>query len=188
MCYRLLDVETSPIYVRRDVVFNKQDFGPGTKRVSRRSLTETLEVQPSSDDILKWEKQDKPLPKEQSDPIQTPVRYGIDECIDAAVDSVQHHAYPVCQIVEPQGMQEALPDDCQRSGSKQPMLSMPHSYKMIPGTLWSYQVKYKLLEARSRVEVTGRRNNSKLGSFWRATRRSMGLVTTRPFHQFWCFN
>ena len=38
MCCRLLDVETSPIYVRRDVVFNDQDLGPGTERYLTKDL------------------------------------------------------------------------------------------------------------------------------------------------------
>ena len=41
-CYRLLDEETSRIYVRREVVFNEQHFGLGTKRDSHRSLSDTV--------------------------------------------------------------------------------------------------------------------------------------------------
>ena len=54
-----------------------------------------------------------------------------------------------------------------KSGGKQLMLSMPHSCRMRPGTLWRYQMEDKPLEAsgssRSSVEVTGRWNGSKLG-------------------------
>ena len=33
--YKLIDEEISWIYVSRDVVFNEQDFGHGTERISR---------------------------------------------------------------------------------------------------------------------------------------------------------
>ena len=39
------------------------------------------------------------------------MRYGIYEYSDAAVDSIQHHAYSACQIVEPQTMEKALVGD-----------------------------------------------------------------------------
>ena len=35
--YRLLDTETSQIYVRRDMVFNEQDFGHGTESLLHKS-------------------------------------------------------------------------------------------------------------------------------------------------------
>ena len=112
-CYKLLDEETSWNYVRREVVFNEQDFGHGTERVFCRSLPETLEVQPRSDDILNWEEQAKPLQMRQFERIRWPaVRYGIYDYVDAAVDSIHHHAYSTCQIVEPQTMEKALAGDC----------------------------------------------------------------------------
>ena len=93
--------------------FNEQDFGHGTNRVSRRSPPETVEVQPSFKGILKREEQAKPLQRTLSERIRRPpVRYGIDEYVEAAVDSIQHHAYSACQIFEPQTMEEALLDDC----------------------------------------------------------------------------
>ena len=95
------------------MVFNEQDFGHGTERISRRNPPETVEIQPSSDGILKRGKQAKPLQRRKSELIrQPPVRYGIDEYVDDAVDGIEHHAYSACQIVEPQTMEEALPDDC----------------------------------------------------------------------------
>ena len=55
----------------------------------------------------------------------------------------------------------------QTSGSKQPMLNMPHSCRTTPGIFWSYQVEDKLMEAigssKLSVEVTERWNSSKLG-------------------------
>ena len=56
-CYILFGEETSRIYVRRNVLFKKQDFGHGTTRHSRRSPPETVEVQPTSDGLLKGEEQ-----------------------------------------------------------------------------------------------------------------------------------
>ena len=47
------DLKTSWTYVRRDVVLNEQGFGHGSEKVSRRSPPETVEIQPSSDDIFK---------------------------------------------------------------------------------------------------------------------------------------
>ena len=82
-------------------------------RVSLRSPPETVQVQPSSDDILKREEQAKPLQRRKPEHIrQPPVRYGIDEYVEAAVDSIQHHAYSACWIVEPQTVEEAWEDDC----------------------------------------------------------------------------
>ena len=75
------------------MVFIGQDFLHGTERYSHRIPPETVEVQPSSDDILKLEEQAKPLQKRPSEPIRRPpVRCGIDEYVDDAVDSIQHHA------------------------------------------------------------------------------------------------
>ena len=112
-CYRLLDEETSRIYARRDVVINEQtsDVEP---RVSCTNPSETVEIQPSSDGILKQEEQAKPLQRRQSERIRPPpVRYGIDEYVEAAADSIQHlHVYSACQIVKTQTMEEALVDDC----------------------------------------------------------------------------
>ena len=39
------------------------------------------------------------------------MRFEVDEYVEAAVDSLQHHAYSACQIIEPQTMEEALADD-----------------------------------------------------------------------------
>ena len=112
-CYRLLDEETSRIYVRREIVFNEQDFEHGTERVSRRSPPETVEVQTNSEGILKGEEQAKPLQRTQSERIRRPlVRDVIDKCAEAAVDNIQHHAYSARQIIETQTIQEALVDDC----------------------------------------------------------------------------
>ena len=115
------------------MVFNEQDFGHGTERVSCRSPPETVEVQPSSDNILKREEEDKPLQRRQSERIKrNPVRYGIDEYVDAAVDSIKHHTYSACQIVEPQTMEKALAGDCSEEWKQQPMLSMLHSCRTRP--------------------------------------------------------
>ena len=92
-----------------EVVFDEEDFGYGTKRVSHTSSPETLEVQPSSDDILKREEQAKQLQRRQSQCFRLPpVRHGIGEYVDPDVDSIQHHAYFACQIVESQTMELAL--------------------------------------------------------------------------------
>ena len=75
------------------MVFIEQAFGHGNETVSRRSPPETVAVQPSSDDILKREEQAKPPQRRKSERIRRPpVRYGIDEYVDTAVDSIQHHA------------------------------------------------------------------------------------------------
>ena len=55
------------------------------------------------------------MQRRQSERIRRhPVRYGIDEYVDTAVDSIQHHAYSICQIIEPQTMEEALAGDCSK--------------------------------------------------------------------------
>ena len=99
------------------MVFNEQDFGHGTEGASRSSPVETVEVQPNSDVRLEEEEQAEP---EQAEPEQRrqserirrhPVRYGIDEYVDTAAESIQHHAYSACQIIEPQTMEEALAGD-----------------------------------------------------------------------------
>ena len=111
--YRLLDKETSLVYIRRDVVFNEQNFGHGTEGASRSSSPQSVEVQPSPDVLLKQEEKDEPMQRRQSERIrQHPVRYGIDEYVDTAADSIQQQAYSACQIIEPQTMEEALAGDC----------------------------------------------------------------------------
>ena len=53
------------------------------------------------------------MQRRQSERIRRPpVKYGIDEYVEAFVDSIQHHAYSACQVVGPQTMEEALADDC----------------------------------------------------------------------------
>ena len=58
------------MYVRRDVVFNEQVFEHGIERVSRRSPPETMEVQSSSEGVLKGEEQIKPLQRTKSECIR----------------------------------------------------------------------------------------------------------------------
>ena len=79
------------------------------------------------DDILEREEQAKPLQRRQSQCIRRPpLRYGIDECVGPAVDSIQHYAYSAFQIVNLTQWKKHWRVIAQRSGSKQPMMSIPH--------------------------------------------------------------
>ena len=103
--YRLLDEKTSQVYTRRDVIFNEKDFGK--EKPAQSEDSETLEVHSEPD--IESEKQDKPLTplltRQSERTRQPPIHFGIDKYV--AATSVQHVAYAVRQIDEPQTMAEA---------------------------------------------------------------------------------
>ncbi len=105
--YRLLDENTRRISTRRDVVFNEADFQVTKTSVSSEQV---VEVDPGHGSVETPEQGEEPRRSDR--PRRPLVRYGIDEYADMAVeDSVPHFAYNVCQIVEPQTMEEVLSSD-----------------------------------------------------------------------------
>ena len=107
--YRLLDERRSRVCIRRDVIFNEQDFGQSTEKPPQNEEPpETVEVESRPDEV--FEEQEELPPRRQSERTRQPsVRFGRDEYI--AATSVQHVAYAACQIAEPQTMDEALPGE-----------------------------------------------------------------------------
>ena len=110
------------MYVRRDMVFNEQDFVHGTESMSCRSPPETVEVQQSSDVILKGEEQAKPLQQRRAERIRrAPVRYGIDEYLDAAVEVSSITLIQAFRSSKLKQWMKRWQVIAQRNGSKQPI-------------------------------------------------------------------
>ena len=108
--YRLLDEKTSRVFIRRDVIFNEQDFGHKSE-VLKQDFPETFEADPKVEvePVVEQEQDAEPAQLRRSERSrQPPVRYGIDEY---ATPSVQHVALKAYQIAEPQSMEEALTSD-----------------------------------------------------------------------------
>ena len=108
--YRLLDEKTSRVFIRRDVIFNEQNFGHKSE-VLKQDSPETFEADPKVEiePVMEQEQDTEPEQLRRSERSrQPPVRYGIDEY---ATPSVQHVALKAYQITEPQSMEEALTSD-----------------------------------------------------------------------------
>ena len=108
--YRLLDEKTSRVFIRRDVIFNEQDFGHKSE-VLKQSSPETFEadIKVETESLVEPEQETEPeQPRRSERSRQPPVRYGIDEY---ATPSIQHVALNAYQIPEPQSMDEALKSD-----------------------------------------------------------------------------
>jgi hypothetical protein len=122
--YRLFDEETSTLVNRRDVIFNEEDFGELCEKIDLEvtepsivdeSLESEDEFQETEDGPQETEDEPIPVdtqtdgnsnqPRLSSRSRKPPVRFGTDEFIDLAV---QHSAYCVSQIEEPDSMKEAL--------------------------------------------------------------------------------
>ena len=102
--YRLLDEETSKVYIRRDVVFNEENFGYLPRKVLGKEESE-VEIEGS----VEQSEQTQPQEVRRSERTrQPPVRYGIDEY---AATTTLHLALNVCQIMEPRDIEEALASD-----------------------------------------------------------------------------
>jgi len=91
------------VIVRRDVVFNESDFGH-----AEENLTDKLDVDVSHEEASapEVEQQQYQRPQRQRRP---PARYGQDEYAETVMHEFVHHAaYNVCQIQEPNSLEEAL--------------------------------------------------------------------------------
>ena len=102
--YRLFDEQTRKCVVRRDVIFNENDFG---LQCSEETKVRT-EVDMSSDS----QEVAHVRPKRQCGP---PVRYGFDEYADVMTsdDNIHHTAY-LTSVIEPRSMEEAMSSDCSK--------------------------------------------------------------------------
>ena len=114
--YRLFDDETRKVFIRRDVLFNEIEFNRkhGEKAVDQSKVTINLSPRPEETNGSEESSQCPPDTTDDSSrrsqrQRQPPVRYGFDEFVDMATeDQVHHTAYHVCQILEPQTIEEAL--------------------------------------------------------------------------------
>ena len=86
------------MYIRRDVIFNEQDFGQSTEKIPQNEESpETVEVESRPDKA--FEEQEELPPRQQSERTrQSPVRFGREEYV--AATSVQHVAYAVLLCVK----------------------------------------------------------------------------------------
>ena len=103
--YRLINDQTSRVFIRRDVIFNEADFGHQATGIEKRMSVEvevnsTSEVSPEN--VQQGEEQCH-YPKRQR---RVPVRYGFDEYADLACTKGLEG-----QINEPRSIEEALASD-----------------------------------------------------------------------------
>ena len=103
--YRLINDQTSRVFIRRDVIFNEADFGHQAAGIEKRMSVEvevnsTSEVSPEN--VQQGEEQCH-YPKRQR---RVPVRYGFDEYADLACTKGLEG-----QINEPRSIKEALASD-----------------------------------------------------------------------------
>ena len=108
--YRLLDENTSKVFIRRDVIFSEKDFGHTAEAMLKPVSPETFEVHPKvgveAESPVEQSKETEPNELRRSERSRRPpVRYGLDEY---ASPSAQHLALKAYQLAEPQSMEEAL--------------------------------------------------------------------------------
>ena len=103
--YRLLDEKTRTIVKRRDVTFNESNFDL-SKTVTVKHITTDMgpEVSEQEEEPQRDEPQQEPRRSERES--RPPNRYGFSEYADTA--KVDHLAYNVSQIAEPNTIEEAL--------------------------------------------------------------------------------
>ena len=105
--YRLIDEETSRVYIRRDVRFNETGF-----HRDRTSSEDTVQIedQTSNDedqhDQIANEEGQQELPRCTGRERRPPVRFGQDEFADIVKEN--HIALNTCEIMEPKTMEEAM--------------------------------------------------------------------------------
>ena len=105
--YRLINLSTDKVVTRRDVVFNETDF-----RFFKRTNDESVSISPellneSEDETTEGEPQPEESPRRSQRAAQCPDYYGYSECADTATQ-VEHCAYSVQEIPEPETFDEAL--------------------------------------------------------------------------------
>ena len=101
--YRLIDENTSRVFIRRDVTFNEADFGLKEAEVEQQSSVE-VDIDPESE--LRQENGEQEREEERHYPERrkrVPVRYGIDEYASLGVEG--------SQINKPSSIEEALASD-----------------------------------------------------------------------------
>jgi len=147
--YRLLDEGTGKVIVRRDVTFNETDFGERAVKIDENTVVVEMTSSEPSQPVVQRER-----PQRQ---IRPPVRYGVDEYADTALeDAVCHNAFSACQILEPSTIDEALASDHATewrqaadleyksliSNNTWELVELPAGRKPI-GCKWVFKVKYR---------------------------------------------
>ena len=136
------------MYIRRDVVFNEEDFG---HEVRQNPCKEQSEVEIES--LTEQSQQTQPQELRCSEHSrQPPVRYRIDEY---AATSTHHLALNVCQVTEPQSIKDALEDDFseewkEAADSEFKSLMDNHTWDLVElpsgrkpiGSKWVFKVKH----------------------------------------------
>ena len=119
--YRLLDENTSRVFIRRDVVFKETDFGHKAEEVVKPRDTVEVDTTPDEANRPEAESQQPDQQRRSERQRRPPVKYGLDEYADTATvgDHIRHVAYNVCQLSEPQKSPDlgtALRDASQQIG------------------------------------------------------------------------
>ena len=161
--YRLLDESTNKIRVRRDVVFNENDFGHVNEHYSA-SIPESTPVKTYTIDTNSQEpmqsvsgentsNQQRPQLRRSERTHQPPKRFGVDEYVST---TAQHQACLASNITEPdtfkQAMESSLADEWYSAASQEydsllenetwDLVELPQGKATI-GCRWVFKTKHK---------------------------------------------
>ena len=126
--YCRFDETNRKLYIRREVEFNRSDFGqksamttePNQKstEVKQNPDTTAKDEEEVAAEIRRSEKEEEPQESQEQQELprseithKTPVRYGYDEYADTATYRVRHVAYHLSEVDEPSTIQEAKSSD-----------------------------------------------------------------------------
>ena len=139
MYSRLYDENMRRIFRRTDVIFNKTDFAVKTPMAEKRKKEEALDIESEYCPVeespcqLNWleggaQRLDQPCHSQRDR--RPPVRYGLDEVAD--MTGVDHVAYRVCQIKEPNTIEETFASE----HGKQWKAATDSEFKLVDSRTW----------------------------------------------------